>query len=422
MGTFIYKDLLVFWRDRKEILLALLLPILIIVVLNFAFSGLFNEDEEAVHIEIAVVQEDDVDKGKEQFENAVEKKALSSEEKNTVLAEAAKLDPVRLVADFLNSPDMQDWVTVKDLSEQEAEEQVKNGQLDAVVKIPEGFTNNVLSSVLLGEPSQGFVSILAAKQSTEVSTLQEIVHNYLNTLNMHFALGRKAMLASAEPVLPQGGKEVVEGDNGVDTYTMSQYFTIAIGTLFALFMSQTVALKTSTEKREQVFNRILLTNRHPLVFLLGKTVSAFILACMQFAITLTVVQLLLNVFPDKSFTFWAGLGAVLIAFALTVGGLSALFTAITLHLSDSNAASGISTLIIMGFGVLGGSFFPLEGLPEPIQKIGEWTPNGLTQIALIEWVQYSHFNDLLFPILFLMGVCIICFAISVSIFPKRGRS
>ncbi|WP_264737733.1 ABC transporter permease [Cytobacillus firmus] len=421
MGAFIKKDLLVFWRDRKEILMALLLPILIIVILNFAFSGLFK-DEKAMQLDISVVQEDDVKKGKEQFAAAVEAKGLSSEEKSVLLAEADKLDPVKLIHDFLNSSDLKEWVTVKDFSEQEAAEQVKNGELDAIIKIPEGFTFELLSGVLLGETSQGSVTILAEEESSEVSTLQEVVHTFVNTVNTQFALGRKGVQATAEPILPKGGKEVVEGDDGADAYTISQYFTIAIGTLFALFMAQTVSLKTMTEKREQVFNRILLTNSHPLSFLIGKTVSAFILAILQFAITLTVVQLLLNVFPDKSFTFWAGLMVVLIAFALTVGGLSALFTALTLHLSDTNAASGISTLVIMGFGVLGGSFFPLEGLPEPIQKIGEWTPNGQTQTALIEWVQYSHFNDLLFPIIFLMGVFIICFAISVSIFPKRGRS
>ncbi|MDF2036344.1 ABC transporter permease [Cytobacillus oceanisediminis] len=421
MGAFIKKDLLVFWRDRKEILMALLLPILIIVILNFAFSGLFK-DEKAMQIDISVVQEDDVKKGKEQFAAAVEAKGLSSEEKSVLLAEADKLDPVKLIHDFLNSSDLKEWVTVKDFSEKEAAEQVKNGELDAIIKIPEGFTFESLSGVLLGETSQGSVTILAEEESAEVSTLQEVVHTFVNTVNTKFALGSKGVQATAEPILPKGGKEVVEGDDGADAYTISQYFTIAIGTLFALFMAQTVSLKTMTEKREQVFNRILLTNSHPLSFLIGKTVSAFILAILQFAITLTVVQLVLNVFPDKSFTFWAGLMVVLIAFALTVGGLSALFTALTLHLSDTNAASGISTLIIMGFGVLGGSFFPLEGLPEPIQKIGEWTPNGLTQTSLIKWVQYSHFNDLLFPILFLMAVFIICFAISVSIFPKRGRS
>ncbi len=419
MGTFIYKDLLVFWRDRKEILMALLLPILLIVILNYAFSGLFNDDEDAVHIDIAVVHEDDVDKGKVQFEDTVHEKDLSAADKSTVLAEAANLDPVQLIDDFLNNPDMQKWVTVKELSEQEASEQIKNGELDAFLKIPEGFTHDVLSSVLLGEPAQASLMILAEKESAEVSTLQEIIYGFTDSVNMQFALGSMGELASADPVLPEGGREVVDG---AETYTISQYFTIAMGTLFGLFLAQTVALKTVTEKRERVFNRILLTNSHPMYFLIGKTAAAFILSCIQLAITFTAVQLLLDVFPDKSLTFWAGLMVVMMAFALTIAGLSALLTSITLHVSDCNAASGISTLIIMGLGVLGGSFFPLEGLPEPLQKIGEWTPNGFTQTALIEWVQYSHVSDLLFPVVFLLAVFIVCFGISMSIFPKGGRS
>ncbi|MCM3092584.1 MULTISPECIES: ABC transporter permease [unclassified Cytobacillus] len=421
MSTFIKKDLLVFWRDRKEILLALLLPVLIIVILNFTFSGLLK-DEEAIQIDVSFIQEDDVEKGKEQFAAAVEEKGIPAEEKQAILAAASGLDPVELLQEFLNSSDLKEWVTVKDVPRQEAAEQVKSGELDALVSIPEGFTYATLSHLFLGEASQGAFHIQAEEQSTEVNSLQEIMQNFVNTLNMQFALGKQEAETSAEPVLPKGGREVVEGVDGASAYTFAQYFTIAIGTLFALFMAQTVALKTVTEKREQVFNRIILTDRHPLFFLLGKSVSAFLLALMQFAITLTAVQLLLDVFPGKSFTFWAGVTLILIVFALTVGGLSALLTALTLHLNDSNSASGVSTMIIMGCGVLGGSFFPLDGLPEPIQKIGEWTPNGLTQTAIIEWVQYTEFHDLLFPILFLAAVCIICFAISLSIFPKRGRS
>lgn len=354
--------------------------------------------------------------------HAVEEKGIPAEEKQAILAAASGLDPVELLQEFLNSSDLKEWVTVKDVPRQEATEQVKSGELDALVSIPEGFTYATLSHLFLGEASQGAFHIQAEEQSTEVNSLQEIMQNFVNTLNMQFALGKQEAETSAEPVLPKGGREVVEGVDGASAYTFAQYFTIAIGTLFALFMAQTVALKTVTEKREQVFNRIILTDRHPLFFLLGKSVSAFLLALMQFAITLTAVQLPLDVFPGKSFTFWAGVTLILIVFALTVGGLSALLTALTLHLNDSNSASGVSTMIIMGCGVLGGSFFPLDGLPEPIQKIGEWTPNGLTQTAIIEWVQYTEFHDLLFPILFLAAVCIICFAISLSIFPKRGRS
>lgn len=191
--------------------------------------------------------------------------------------------------------------------------------------------------------------------------------------------------------------------------------------MFALFLAQTVALKTVTEKRERVVNRILLTNSNPINFLLGKTVSTFILVCIQMVITFTAVQLLLSVFPGKTLEFWVGLVVIMIAFSLTVAGLSSLFTSIVLHLSDSNTASGLFTLIIMGLGVLGGSFFPLEGLPNVFQKIGEWTPNGLTQTTAIKWIQFSDMSDLFFPLTVLTAISIVCFAISISIFPNRGR-
>ena len=59
MRSFLRKDLLVFWRDRKEVLISLLAPILLIVVLNFAFSDLFGEDAEGLDIDLGIVLEDD---------------------------------------------------------------------------------------------------------------------------------------------------------------------------------------------------------------------------------------------------------------------------------------------------------------------------------------------------------------------------
>lgn len=420
MGSFIKKDLLVFWRDRKEILMAVLLPIVLCVILNFAYSGLFNKDEEAIHIDIALLMADDEKMGKEQFENAVQEKDLSAIEKERMLAEASKLKPVELIHGFLRNPEIKEWVSIKELSESEAEKQVKNGNLDAIIKIPEGFTYDILSNViLLDEQFNMPVQIIAKEQSNELGMLQEIVNNFVNSLNMQFALGNKEELVSAEPLLPQGGREVVEG---IDTYTISQYFTIAIGTMFSLFLAQTVALKTVTEKRERVFNRILLTNSNPINFLLGKTVATFILVCLQMSIIFIAVQLLLNVFPGKTVDFWMGLVVIMLAFSLTVAGLSALFTSITLHLNDSNAASGLFTLIIIGLGVVGGSFFPLDGLPKIMQKIGEWTPNGLAQTAIIEWIQYSNMSDLFFPLIVLISTFVVCFVIGMSIFPRRGVS
>ncbi|GAB3069226.1 ABC transporter permease [Virgibacillus ainsalahensis] len=418
MGSFIKKDLLVFWRDRKEILMALVLPIVLILVLNVAFSGLLNNDDEDVNMDVGIMQEDDESEGKEQFEETIREMALPQNEKEMILGQSANIALVSLIRDFLNNPELEEWVNTKELSETEADELVKSGDLDAIIKIPKGFTYDMLSSILLEKESGSALKILADEQSTELTTLQNIVTNYIDSLNLQFALGSEADTAVTEPELPQGGSEIVEG---VETYTISQYFTIAISTLFALFMAHTVALKTVTEVRERVFNRILLTNSNPLHFLMGKTVAAFILAWLQMMLIFTLTQLLLDVFPDRSMAFWSGLVLVITAFTLTIAGLSALFTAITLNLKDSNAASGLFTLVIMVLGVLGGSFFPLQALPEIFQKIGEWTPNGLTQTSLIEWIQFGDMNDILFPIIMLIGMFVACMVIGMSIFPKRGR-
>ncbi|MBT2214539.1 ABC transporter permease [Virgibacillus dakarensis] len=418
MGSFIKKDLLVFWRDRKEILAALLLPIALIVILNFAFSGIFNDDQASINLDVAIVQDDDPSAGLERFKETIQEGDFSQAEKATMIEQAASIEPSRLIHDFFNNKGLKEWVNTKELPEKEAKELVDNGELDAIIKIPKGFTYHVSSAIMLNKESEVALTIMAEDQSAEVRALQNIVNSFIDSLNLQFALGSKAESAATEPELPQGGKEVVEG---VDTYTISQYFTIAISTLFALFMAQTVALKTVTEKRERVFNRIVLSDSNPLYFLLGKTVSTFILTLLQMVIVFASLQLLLDIFPGKPFAFWLGLMVVMTAFALTVAGLSALFTAMTLNLTNSNAVSGLSTLIIMTLGVLGGSFFPIQGFPEIIQKMGEWTPNGLTQTVLIEWIQFGNADDLLLPIIILIAVFVVCFGIGMSIFPKRGR-
>nr|WP_245350024.1 ABC transporter permease [Cytobacillus eiseniae] len=399
-------------------MLALFLPIIIILVLNTAYSGLFNSDSESVNIDVALVQEDNEALGLERFADAVNGLEMSSIEKETLLEQAAQITPVRLIDDFFSNPELKKWINIKELKEEEATELVETGELDAIIKIPEGFTYEVLSHLMLDEQSEVALTIQAEEQSTEVSVLRDVTQNFIDTINLQFALGGASDAEAKELELPQGGTEVVEG---VETFSMTQYFTIGMSTLFALFISQTIAIKTVTEKRERVFNRILLTNSNPIHYLTGKMLATFCLTWLQLVIIFTSMQFILDVFTEKPLVFWIGLLAVITAFALTVAGLSALFTILTLYLHDSNAVSGLTSLIVMMFGFLGGSFFPIQGFPELLRKIGEWTPNGLVQTTLIKLIQFNDLQDLMIPIIFLIGMFIVCLTIGIAFFPKRGR-
>lgn len=416
MGTFFKKDVLVFWRDRKEILMALLLPIVIILILNIAFSGLFNGDTEAITLDVAVVSEDAG--GLEQFEKTVEGMKLSQEEKQAILEQASQINPVGLIENFLQSPEMKEIIKIHDVTETKAKELVRDGELDALIKIPSGFINEVLSQAFLGEQSKLKLVIQAEEESSEVKVLQDIIYNFTDTINLQFALGDLADSAITEVELPQGGREIADD---VETFTMTQYFTIAISTLFALFVAQTVSINTVTEKRERVFNRIILSNNNPLNFLIGKALATFCLSWLQLMIIIMLTQLIVNAFSGKTFEFWAGFIIIITAYALAVAGLSIIFTILTLNMQDANAVNGLTTLVLMIMGFLGGSFFPLQGLPEFMQKIGVWTPNGLTQITLVKWIQYSDFQDLIIPLLAYGLFFIVCLIIGIAIFPRRGR-
>lgn len=417
MWSFLRKDFLVFWRDRKEVLIALLAPIVLIVVLNFAFSGMFGGDAADLDMDVGIVMEDDEALGLQQFEETVS--GIDLLEKELMIEQAALLSPVGSIVELFNNPELSEWITTEQLNEEDAKEQVANGELDALIKIPAGFTYDILSQILLSEPAETALILQIEENSTEANILQNMIGNYMDTLNFQFALNSVTAGEAVEPVLPQGGEEIVEG---VEAYSIGQYFTIAMSSLFALFLASTVAMKTTTEKREQVFNRILLTNHNPISYLLGKTISAFCLAWLQLVTVFTVSQLLLDVFPGKSLDFWLGILLMITFFSLAVAGLSALFTTLVLNMNNTDAANGLFNIIIMSLAAVGGNLFPIQGLPEWIQKIGEWTPNGLSHSVLMKWIQFGDSAALVIPVVKLFGFFIGCLIIGIFLFPRRGRA
>ncbi|WP_078380650.1 ABC transporter permease [Sutcliffiella halmapala] len=418
MGSFFRKDLLVFWRDRKEILISLLVPIVIIIVLTFAFSGLMGEDAETMDINVGIVLQDDESLGLQQFEEVILAMDLPEQEKEAMTEQAAMFSPVGLLNAFLNDPELSEWLNTKQLSAEEAKQLVKSGELDAVIKIPEGYTYDVLGQIILGESANTSLAIQMEEQSLESDVLYNIMERYLDTLNFQLALSSVTDGEAIAPILPLGGREVIEG---IETLTISQYFTHAMTTLFTLFIAATVAMKTVTEKRERVFNRILLTNSNPISYLMGKVLSTFCFAWLQLMIIFSVSQLLLNVFPSKSMEFWFGIILIITFFSMAVAGMSAVFTLLTLKLQNSDAANGLFTMIIMMMAVVGGNFFPIYGLPEWIQRIGEWTPNGLSLSVYIQWVQSGDLSSLVIPMIKLFLFSVGCIIIASLMFPKRGR-
>jgi ABC-2 type transport system permease protein len=418
--SYIKKDLLLVWRDRKEIIIVLLLPILLVLVLNFVFAGLLgNNNELPTDLQIAVVNNDDDEKEAivQLKEKLIQEASFNETEVAALLEQTSSVLPGQMLVDYLRSEEVKEWITVHELNENDAVKKVKEGELDGTLIIPKGFTANSLYAAYVKESPTIKLQFKIEKETNSNQIAQNIIQGFLDHLNFQFALHAFDGVAEADVPLPEGGFEEL---GAAAPFTLSQYFTIAMGALFSLFLAVTVATKTGVEIRQQVFNRILLTNSNPLHFLIGKMVSTFILVWLQIMFVFIVSHAIFDVFPERSIGFWAGTVGVVSLLSLSIAGLAAVFTVISLKMTNIDAANGVFMAVILLFGVMGGNFVPIYVLPDWLKQIGEWTPNGLSLVMLTEWIQFEEVSSLVMPGLLLIVFMLFCTVISVVLYPKRG--
>lgn len=419
MISFLKKDLLVFWRDRKEVLISLLAPILIIIVLNVAFSGITFDDADEMDINAGLVLEGDEATGLQQFEETLQGMDLSEAEREAMMEQAHALSPSELMVSLFDDPELSSWIHLDEMNEEEAKKQVENGELEAIIKIPESFTYDVLRQVMLDQPADTSVRFQIQEQSMETDILTGILDNYMETLNFQFALGAVTEGEAGEAALPQGGREII--NESTVEFELAQYYTVAMSSLFALFIAATVATKTATEKRERVFNRILLTDSRPFSYLMSKVISTFCMVWLQLMIVFFVTDLLFGIFPEKSTDFWLGIVVIVTFFSFTVAGLSAMFTSLMLRMNNINTMNGLFTMIIMLIAAVGGNFFQMEQFPEWLQTLSEWTPTGETIALFTEFLRSGIGISFAVPLMKQFGFFILFLLIGVLLFPKRGK-
>ncbi|WP_458946429.1 ABC transporter permease [Oceanobacillus sp. CAU 1775] len=414
------KDLLVFWRDRKEVLISVLSPILLIIVLNFIFSGVTFDDAGEMDLNVGIVFEDEESLGVQQFAESLQDMGLSEVEIEGMLTQAESLLPNEFIHSLFNNPELSSWIHTEELSEKVAVEKIEDNALDAIIKIPAGYTYDVLNQVLLQEKADTAIRVQIEEYSIETEILANIIGNFMETVNFQLALGTLTGIDAVEAELPQGGREII--NENIVEIDLAQYFTVAMSTLFAMFIAITVATKTETEKRERVFNRILLTNRRPLSYLMGKVISTFCFVWLQLMIIFVTTDLFLGIFPNKSADFWLGIIVIVTLFSLTIAGLSTIFTSVILRVQNVNTANGVFMVVIIGFAALGGNFFPMEQLPSWIQGLSNWTPNGITVTAFTDFLQHSESISFAPVALKQFGFFALFLLIGISLFPERGRA
>lgn len=426
MGVFFRKDFLTYWRDRKELLIALIMPLVLIVVISFAVPDWFGNQSASIQMKIGLVVEDDAAAGVAAFKESLSGSGKTKEEAAALAAAADGRNPVLLLRGLLDSEAFRNIAEVVETDADSGLRQLEEGAIHALVTVPVGYAQSGLAGMLLGQDEVVPLRITAEETSLELDVLRDVLGDYLRSLNftmaIHYAAGGSSWAQSAgldASIAPAatGGIEQVEGFRVI---TSSQYFTLSMSVLFAMFMAMTTATKAMTEKREHVFQRILLSGARPLHYVAGKVMSAFCMTMLQAVIAFVVCHFALSLFPGESLSFWLGVSALVTVYSIGMGGLAAIFTSISFRLKE-DSASGIMMVVIMVFGTLGGGFVPVYVMPDWMRGLGEWTPNGLALAAYTDWIQQGILPELYRSIGKLLLIALLAIIVGIAIFPRKGR-
>lgn len=424
MGTFLKKDILVLLRDRAELYILLLMPLILIIILGFALGGLLGGNTTAIQMQVAIVQEDDEQLGIDEFVETLIQLEIPEDRIQQLELVANQISPNTILTTMFQSDEFSDIVKTVDMTSSAAEQALKAGEITAILTIPENFTYRALQKTLLGEGGGSSLQVKVDETgSFRARVFHDIIDSFVHTFNfeaaLHQSLGRQGegeLTISSDISHELGGIETVSRAKPVSSF---QYYTIGMAVMFVLYVSTTIASKAYVEKQQHVFNRILLANKHPFVYLGGKFISGMIIAIFQLLILFTITSLIFEPLGDQTPNFLLGMFAISVVLATSVGAFAALLTAISVRFDNQGVINIFSGGVVSIFAFLGGSFFPTSGLHPIISQLGTWTPNGAALSAYIQWMQGLPLEFIISPLTRIAVLSILLLVVSFLIFPRR---
>jgi len=279
----------------------------------------------------------------------------------------------------------------------DVDQALDSGAYDAVILLPAGLSEDVLS----GDPAQLDV-VGRATDPLAQSVAQSVAAGVAADLQTArvtavaaTAVGLDAGAAIQEAVSAPAPIVVDQGEVS-GTFSVMAYFAPGIAMLFLFFIIGNGARSIIVERDEGTLPRILAGPVAPAAVLLGKTVGVMVVG----VVSMTAVWLIT----------WLGFGAywgdpvgvflVIVAAVTAIAGISLLITGLA---RTENQADALTTILALLFAIAGGTFF--YGASGTLSDLRLFTPNGQALSALVDLAAaQADVVEVLPQVLLLVGV------------------
>lgn len=404
------KDVRLAFRDRAALIMMLLAPFLLTLglgVVTGRFSG--SSSSGISHIPVILVNQDGRQLG------------------NALVALFQSRDLNGMVDPVINADPSAAYKLVDD------------NQADAAIVIPAGFTDSIISSRGQTGPDKVVQIELYSNPTTptSVGVVKTILDQFISEVEVGRVGGQVAVtqLVSSGRISLQNAQAVgmEMGVNQANLSSQSNSITLdnvtssgkAVNfdvlallapTMALMFLMYTVSYGGRTllnERTQGTLPRLLVSPTNTVQVLGGKSFGIFLTGAAQMLILIFGTTLLFRL-------QWGNYLAVLALVLAAVFGAVGWGMLLTSIAKTPGQVSTIGSALMLTFGILGGTFVNMDNMPAWFRYVSKITPNawgldGFNTLAL-----GGGLHDILTPILALLAMGLILFAIAVVIFSRRG--
>lgn len=439
----IIKDLKVMFSDKKALAIMILMPMILTTILSIALKGSFSSgsDSDFEPINIAIVKEYNANEDSEMFKSSLSSNFLLKEMGEETLKSLTEsnddVDPEKIFfEDFMDSEDVSEFILYRIEEKEEAIDLLNNEEISAIVILPEKFIYNMKINLLTPFRNNVEIQVLThPDKNISGSIVKTVMDAYTNAMSS-VIIGKNVIIESAitnnlgndgfnnmeeimenmqdlmESIKINIDDVVLQGRKPIKS---SDYYAVAMMTMFILFAAGQGGRMLLEEKDNLTYQRMTVGGVSKFQILSGKFITVFIIALFQITVMIAFSTFALKV-------EWGNLSSVAlisIASAFAVAGLGSFVGALTYRAGNYKMANTFENVIIQGMALLGGSFFPIDVMPEFMQKLSFLSLNGVALKSYLKILTGYETRDILnnLLILLLAGVAFTVLAVMVL----RGR-
>lgn len=350
------KDLKIFLRDIKAVLLSFLLPIALITLFGLAFGGLGSNETKQKAVSIFV----------------------------------ADLDSTTISRDIISKLGQLEEINLAPITFELGKSEIMNGNKLAMLVFYQGFADSVeagnqepieLFYDEAREMEAGLVQYALISNLMEVLGAQSMKKKIIKSVNSRYPDIDPGIMASIEEEIGMqfessdeegSGGNMMDEMGGLEVTALSRKKEVNwaliqsfAGTAVMMLLFSVAAMGSSilSEREDGTLKRLLYSPVNPLNIMFGKMINAIIISSVQLIVMLLYTTLVLGMDLGSNFIY---LFLVILATAFACSGFGIFIAAIS---TSRKQAEGLSTIIILIMSAIGGSMIPIFFMPAFMQKM-----------------------------------------------------